>query len=437
MKTIVVGAGLSGSLMAIYLARAGHEVRLYEKRPDPRGSSAEGGRSINLALSTRGIHALEQVSAARPVLAESVAMRGRMMHSQAGKLRFQPYDAREDKAIRSVSRAGLNRHLIETADAETGVECVFGQACTGVDAAAGRVSFRGADGQTSSAEADLIIGADGAFSAVRASFQRADRFDYDQSYLTHAYKELSIPPAEGGGFRLEKNALHIWPRGGFMMIALPNADGSYTCTLFAPFEGDNSFASITSDGDVREYFEAHFPDATPHMPTLIRDFRDNPTSSLMTVRCGPWHRAAHVCLIGDAAHAVVPFYGQGMNASFEDCYLLSEALREHAPDVAAALAAFYSGRKEHADALADLAIQNFIEMRDSVASPMFLAGKGLERTLHRTFPGWFVPLYSMVTFSRIPYADAVRRSHVQVPIARGILIGIILLLIAITWSAFR
>lgn len=437
MKTVVVGAGLSGSLMAIYLARAGHEVLLYERRPDPRGSSAEGGRSINLALSTRGIHALEQVDAAGPVLAGSVAMRGRMMHSQTGKLRFQQYDAREDKVIRSVSRAGLNRHLIETADSEATVECLFGQTCTGVDAAAGSVSFRDESGQSSSAEADLIVGADGAFSAVRASMQRLDRFSYEQSYLTHAYKELSIPPAEGGGFRMEKNALHIWPRGGFMMIALPNADGSYTCTLFAPFEGENSFASMTSDGDVRTYFDAHFPDATPHMPTLIRDFRENPTSSLVTVRCGPWHREGCVCLLGDAAHAVVPFYGQGMNAAFEDCFLLSEALRTHAPYAADALAAFYSERKEHADALADLAIQNFVEMRDSVASPIFLAAKGLERTLHRAFPGWFVPLYSMVTFSRLPYADAVRRSDLQVPIVRGILIGIALLLVAITWSGLR
>ncbi|MEE9207444.1 MAG: NAD(P)/FAD-dependent oxidoreductase, partial [Gemmatimonadota bacterium] len=334
MKTIVVGAGLSGSLMAIYLARAGHQVRMYEKRLDPRGSSAEGGRSINLALSTRGIHALEQVGAAGPVLEGAVSMRGRMMHLEAGKLRFQPYDAREDKVIRSVSRAGLNRHLIETADAEAGVECLFGQTCTGVDAESGRATFRDESGQASSAEADLILGADGAFSAVRASMQRADRFSYEQSYLTHAYKELSIPPAEGGGFRMEKNALHIWPRGGFMMIALPNADGSYTCTLFAPFEGENSFASIASDGDVRAYFDAHFPDATPHLLTLIRDFRENPTSSLMTVRCGPWHQEGCVCLIGDAAHAVVPFYGQGMNASFEDCYLLSEALLAHAPHTA-------------------------------------------------------------------------------------------------------
>ncbi|MEE9207306.1 MAG: FAD-dependent monooxygenase, partial [Gemmatimonadota bacterium] len=216
-----------------------------------------------------------------------------------------------------------------------------------------------------------------------------------------------------------------------------NADGSYTCTLFAPFEGENSFASIASDGDVRAYFDAHFPDATPHMLTLIRDFRENPTSSLVTVRCGPWHQEGCVCLIGDAAHAVVPFYGQGMNASFEDCYLLSEALLAHAPHTADALSAFYSERKEHADALADLAIQNFVEMRDSVASPMFLAGKVVERALHRAFPGWFVPLYSMVTFSRRPYADAVRRSQVQVPIVRGILIGVLLLLVAITWSAWR
>jgi len=398
--------------MAAYLGEAGWRVDVYEKRPDPRASGAAGGRSINLALSTRGIEALDRVGLAETVLADAVQMRGRLMHSVSGDLTFQQYGTEADQVINSVSRGGLNRMLVEAADRFPNVRFHFDTPCIGIDLASGTAEFAAPDGSRRMVDTDLVIGADGAFSAVRRSMQRHTGFDYSQSYLTHGYKELQIPPAEGGGFRMEPNALHIWPRGGLMMIALPNADGSYTCTLFAPMTGQGSFEALESEDGVLAFFERQFPDAVPLMPGLLDDFRTNPVGSLVTVRCSPWNWTGKVVLIGDAAHAVVPFYGQGMNASFEDCLLLAECLRGE-PDTGRAIGEFAAVRKADADALADLAIANFLEMRDRVASPAFLARKKLGRLLHRLFPRWFVPIYTMVTFTRIPYAEAVRRSGAQ------------------------
>ncbi len=422
----IIGAGLGGAVMANYLARAGYRVGVYEKRPDPRTGNVARGRSINLALSTRGIHALSEIGVLDEVMREAIPMHGRMIHDLSGRLTFQPY-GKENQAINSVSRGGLNQILIEAAERYPNVSVHFNQRCEDVDLDCATVTIiHNETGERTTVKGDVVIGADGAFSAVRAKMQRLDRFDYSQDYLEHGYKELTIPPAEGGGWRMEKNALHIWPRRSYMMIALPNADGSYTVTCFWPFSGPNGFDNLKTEADVIRYFQAHFPDAVPLMPTLGRDYFENPTSSLVTVRCGPWHYKDKVVLLGDAAHAVVPFYGQGMNAAFEDCTVLNECLMEDGsgggaskdsptsgPDWTGVFEEYYELRKENADALADLAIENFIEMRDRTGSRAFLIKKKAEKALHKLLPDWYLPLYSMVTFTRIPYAAAVRRARAQ------------------------
>ncbi len=410
--------------MACYLGRAGFRVRVFEKRPDPRAAGFAGGRSINLALSTRGIAALRGAGLAETALADAIPMRGRMMHAVSGELTFQPYGTEAHQVINSISREGLNVCLLEAAARLDGVELHFDARVIDVDFETPSITVEWGSDRRESIAADAIVGADGAFSTVRAGMQRRERFDYQQTYLTHGYKELTIPPADDGGFRMEKNALHIWPRGGLMMIALPNADGSYTCTLFWPFEGPNSFAAVQSADEIRAFFTTHFPDVLQHMPNLIDGYREHPIGSLVTVRCAPWNVDGRAVLIGDAAHAVVPFYGQGMNASFEDCALLSRSIARHPTDLAAAFSDFSRSRKADADALADLAVENFIEMRDRVASPAFLLRKKLGRALHRLLPRWFVPIYTMVTFTTIPYAQAVerrRRQNVTVAVVAGVL----------------
>ena len=410
----IVGAGLGGALMAVFLGKAGHRVTVFERRPDPRKAAGGRSRSINLAISTRGLAALERVGLDRALLSVAVPMRGRMLHRADGGLAFQPYGHEAHHVINSVSRAGLNRLLVEAAESRPNVSFQFGRRCVDVDLERAACTLVDAESETSSAvPADLVIGADGAYSEVRLAMQKTDRFEYAQSYLEHGYKELTIPPAADGGFRMEPNALHIWPRGGFMMIALPNVDGSFTATCFWPFAGSGSFAALRTPAEVRAYFERVFPDAVALIPDLEEDFLANPVGSLVTVRCSPWHVAGRVVLLGDAAHAIVPFYGQGANAAFEDCIVLDECLRERPSDLGGALALYEGRRKAHADALADLAIGNFLEMRDKTASRTFLLGKKVEKALARLFPGRFVPLYYMITFSRTPYADAVRRAADQ------------------------
>ena len=376
----IVGGGLGGALMAVFLGRAGYRVTLFERRPDPRQGGAGRGRSINLAISTRGLAALERAGLDKAVLDVAVRMRGRMLHAIDGTLTFQPYGHEEHHVIHSVSRAGLNRLLVEAAEALPGVEVRFGHRCVDVDLEHGLCVFaEAASGATKSVAADFVIGADGAYSEVRQALQKTDRFEYAQSYLKHGYKELVIPPADGGGFRMERDALHIWPRGGFMMIALPNVDGSYTCTCFWPFEGANSFSSLAARGEVRAFFERVFPDAVPMMPMLEEDFLLNPVGSLVTVRCSPWRWKDKAVLLGDAAHAIVPFYGQGANAAFEDCIVLDECLRAFGEDAQHAFEEYELRRKRHADALAELAVGNFLEMRDKTASRTFRLAKKAEK----------------------------------------------------------
>jgi kynurenine 3-monooxygenase len=412
-KFVLVGSGLAGGLLAAYLGRRRYDVDLYERRADPREGNIVGGRSINLAISTRGIHALEQIGIADEALRHAIPMRGRMIHDKSGALHFAAYDVDPRKCINSIGRASLNAAVIEAAQRYPNVRVHFNHKCTDLDLAEA-VCHLETETDKLTVRGDAVIGVDGAFSAVRTSMQRnIDNFQYDESYLAHGYKELTIPPATDGSWRIEKNALHIWPRKSFMMIALPNPDGSFTCTLFWEFEGPRSFATTKTDDDVRRFFGEEFPDAVPLMPTLLEDFKNNPTGSLVTIRCAPWYYRDKVCLLGDAAHAVVPFYGQGMNAAFEDCVVLDECLDKFPDNRERAFAEYFSRRKKNADALADLAIGNFIEMRDKTTSRTFRAKKKLDHLLEAALPGMYLPLYTMVTFTRIPYAQAARRAHLQ------------------------
>ncbi|MCC5785266.1 MAG: FAD-dependent monooxygenase [Phycisphaerales bacterium] len=421
-KTILIaGAGLAGSLLACYFAPLGCRVLVLERRGDPRAKGFVGGRSINLALSARGIDGLEGVGLADRVLAGAIPMRKRVMHSTSGELTDQPYSANPEDAINSVSRSGLNLTLLEAADEHPGVEIRFNQRVLECDFDAPSVTtLDEASGQQSVERADLVIGADGAFSAIRMAMQVSGRFNFSQDYLEHGYKELMIPPAADcgvdpdlhDGFALEPNALHIWPRGGSMMIALPNLDKTFTCTLFWPYQGEHAFDAVSeSKKDIRAFFERHYPDAVPLMPTLADDYLANPIGSLVTVRCWPWQRGGKVALVGDAAHAIVPFYGQGMNAAFEDCRVLHRCIVEQDGDIPAALDEYQRLRKPEAEAIADMALENFVEMRDKVGRPEFLYRKKIEQTLHKAFPGKVEPQYNLVSFSTVPYTRAQQRGR--------------------------
>jgi kynurenine 3-monooxygenase len=448
-KFILIGSGLAGGLLGAYLGRRGYDVDLYERRADPREGNIVGGRSINLAVSTRGIHALEQLGIANEVLRHAIPMRGRMIHDKSGDLHFAPYDVDPKKCINSIGRAALNATVIEAAQRYPNVRVHFNHKCTGIDldsvtahlvdsSVAAGVSPANSENQIVHARGDAVIGVDGAFSAVRQSMQREiEKFDYEESYLAHGYKELTIPPGPDGSWQMEKEALHIWPRKSFMMIALPNPDGSFTCTLFWEFEGPRSFGTTKTDDDVRDFFREEFPDAVPLMPTLLEDFRQNPTGSLVTIRCAPWFHKDKIALVGDAAHAVVPFYGQGMNAAFEDCVVLDECLAEFPDNRERAFAEYFGRRKENADALADLAVDNFIEMRDKTASRVFRAKKKLDHFLEAALPGVYLPLYTMVTFTRIPYATAAKRARLQDGIVYGSLFGVGILVFLLLIGLFR
>ncbi len=431
-KFTLIGSGLAGGLLGAYLGRRGYEIDLYERRADPHAGNLVGGRSINLALSTRGIHALQQIGLAEEVLQHAIPMRGRMIHDRSGELHFSAYDRDPNKCINSIGRGALNNAVIDAAKRNPNLRVLFNQRCSEVDLdepAATLVDT--VTNELTRTRSDALIGVDGAFSAVRGAMQRMERFEYSQSYLAHGYKELTIPPALDGGWQMEKHALHIWPRKSFMMIALPNPDGSFTCTLFWEFAGPRSFATTKSDEEVRRFFGEEFADAVPLMPSLLEDYRENPTGSLVTIRCAPWHYQDKIALVGDAAHAVVPFYGQGMNAAFEDCVVLDECLAEFPTDRGRAFAEYSARRKENGDALARLAVENFIEMRDKTASPVFRAKKKLDHFLEGALPGAYLPLYTMISFTRIPYAAAERRAKRQDLIVYASLVGLSLLTLAL------
>jgi len=407
-KITIAGAGLVGSLLAIYLAKKGFEVNIFERRADMRKLETDGGRSINLALSHRGWQALDAVDVSEKIKPIAIPMYGRMIHNMDGTKVYQPYGEAE-QAIYSVSRAELNRILMDTAESYDKVKMQFDTKCSRINTKENTIELAQKNGETLTLQPDLIMGADGAFSAVRSSLQRTSRFNYAQEYLPHGYKELTIPAGENGSFLIEKNALHIWPRKNFMLIALPNLDGSFTCTLFLAFEGDPSFECLQTEADVKGFFNTYFASAVPIMPTLIADFFKNPTSSLVTIRCNPWSYGHRIGIIGDASHAIVPFYGQGMNSGFEDCYVFNQVLEKYSNENGVnwnvILQEFEEQRIPDANAIADLALRNFVEMRDSVADPKFLLQKKIAKYLHKKFPN-FLPLYSLVTFSHVRYSEA-------------------------------
>ncbi|WP_240938086.1 NAD(P)/FAD-dependent oxidoreductase [Nocardioides sp. JQ2195] len=407
----IIGAGLAGCLAAALLGRRGHAVTLYERRADPRAAGAERGRSINLALSARGFGALAEVGLEQEVLAQGLPMHGRMVHAPDGPPQLQPYSADQDRAIHSVSRSRLNAILLDTAEAVPGVDIVFGHQLDSVDLDRGRLTFRTDDGPVEKV-AGLVLGADGSYAASRRAVTFRPGFDFSQDYLSHGYKELTIP-AVGGDFAIDPGALHIWPQGSSMMIALPNLDKSFTCTLFWTAE---EFAALRTDDEIRDHFARHYPDVAGLIPDLVTDFRANPVGSLVTIRCSPWvhhGEGASLALLGDAAHAIVPFFGQGANCAFEDCIELDRQLAGSG-DPVAALEAYQEARKANCDAIAEMALDNFVEMRDRVSSPVFRVRSKALHALERTFPGRFPTRYELVSFSTVPYVEIderMRRQH--------------------------
>jgi len=419
LEVTVIGCGLAGALLALLLARRGHRVSVYERRADPRRAGAESGRSINLALATRGIRALTAAGIMERVQPLLIGMRGRMVHTGddvAHPPQLQPYGQRAHEVIHSVSRARLNRLLIEAAAAQPGVTLHFDTACTDVDLARGTLTLR-ATGSDTVRETSLgpTFATDGAGSAVRQALGSAGRLSAHIDELEHDYKELLLP-ARAGGFALDPNALHIWPRRGFMLIALPNIDHSFTVTLFLPRHGAASFDNLRGTADIDAFFQREFPGAAALIPDLAAQFRSNPQGRLGTVHAAPW-AAGPVLLLGDAAHGIVPFHGQGMNAAFEDCVLLDELLHDprHAdlpwPEL---FQRFEATRRPDTEAIATLSLENYAEMRSDVLDPKFVRQKALGLELERRFPQAFIPEYAMVMFhAEIPYAEALRRGRLQ------------------------
>ena len=409
----LIGAGLNGPLLAASLQKRGLKVEIYERRPDMRTVRMSAGRSINLALSARGIHALTEAGlwdAMRPII---IPMKGRMMHSARGELTFQPYGKNESEVINSISRAELNIALLNAAEA-AGARIHFQQRCTGFDRKTGAIELRDERSERATIiESSVVIGCDGSASAIRSEMLTMSRFNFSQQYLDYGYKELTIPASPEGTHLLETNALHIWPRGNFMLIALPNIDGTFACILFLPFEGAESFATLTSEADVRNFFESRFSDALRLMPQLADNYFANPTGAMVTIKCSPWQVEGKSLLLGDAAHAIVPFFGQGLNCGFEDCTCLLGLLDRYGPDWPRIFKEFEEQRKVNTDAIADMAIENFVEMRDRVADPRFLFRKKVELALEARYPRHFVPKYAMVTFHRVPYSVALARGAIQ------------------------
>lgn len=418
----IIGAGLVGSLLATLLAQRGFAVEVFERRPDPRARGFLGGRSINLALAERGLHALRQAGLADAVLAQAVMMRGRMVHPLEGQPNLQHYGRDDSEVIWSVSRGGLNIALINAAE-RAGARRYFDAALIDADFANGTITLTDAAGDRREHSCGLLLGADGVGSALRAAM--AHQIDLGERIdpLGHGYKELEIPPLDGG-FALEPNALHIWPRGGYMCIALPNGEGSFTVTLFLPNQGPHpSFATLPDTKAAREFFEQQFPDALALIPDFAHDWNAHPVGQLATLYLERWHLDGHALLLGDAAHAIVPFHGQGMNAGFEDAAELASLLDSQPDDAAAVFAEFQRVRKPNADAIAAMALENYVEMRDGVADPHYLLKRELAFALGERAPAHFMSRYRMVTFTHLPYAYCRQRGRVQSALLESLIAG--------------
>ena len=401
----IVGAGLVGSLCAVYMTKRGHKVTIYERRKDLRSEIIAAGKSINLALSERGWTALKKVGIAEQVMKIAIPMYKRIMHDERGALSEQAY-GNENQAIYSVSRAQLNVLLMEMAE-RNGAKLHFNEKCVGTNLEEAIATFENTNTATEQEiSADLLIGADGSLSAVREQMVKKYQHEYEYNEIEHDYKELLIPVGENNTHLLDKNALHIWPRGEFMLIALANLDGSFTCTLFAPKKGENSFEGLNAKEEVEQYFTRVFPDFIYLVPDLYQQWNANPTSALGIVKTYPWHIKDTSILIGDAAHATVPFYGQGMNAGFEDCRILDELLDKHEDNFKTCFHEYSKVRKPNGDGVQDLSMQNFVVMRDKTADPKFLLQKEIEKKFANLYPDKWTPLYSMVSFTNTPYAEA-------------------------------
>lgn len=417
-KITLIGAGLAGSLLAIYLAKKGYDVNVYERRADMRKENIGGGKSINLALSTRGIHALKEVGLYDEIKKIAIPMYGRMIHSIDGSTSLQRYGKDDTEYINAVSRSELNKMLMNLAQENKNVKLHFNTRCLGFDISNCNSLFHNeTDGSGFTVKSEVTIATDGATSPVRMEMLKIPRFNFSQEYENYGYKELTIPAGANGTFQMEKNALHIWPRGSFMLIALPNLDGSYTCTLFIAYDkslsGENSTEHLDSAEKVSGFFNKNFPDAVKLMPDFAEQYLNHPTGSLITIKCYPWCYDGKVALLGDSAHAIVPFFGQGMNAAFEDCTFLNELIDKHNSNWEVIFDEYQKLRKPNADAIADLAQENFIEMRDSVAQPRYQLKKKIEAELYKKNPLKFIPKYTMVTFMRVPYSVALERGKIQ------------------------
>lgn len=413
-EVVIIGAGLVGSLWAVYMSKAGYNVTIYERRSDIRKAEISAGKSINLALSVRGWTALDAVGIGDEIRKIGIPMYGRMMHDLEGNLSYQPY-GKEGQAIYSISRGKTNAVMMDMAEKHGNATIHYNHDCKKVDLKAGIVTLVNTlTNEEITVKADLVFGVDGAFSAVRYnSFQKIDRFNYSQNYIADGYREILLPANPDGSHKLDKNALHIWPRGRFMLMAMANEDGSFTCTLFMPHEGgENSFDKLTSREAVNKFFSTTFPDFYEMMPNIADAWEDHPLSNLAIIRCYPWTNGK-VALMGDAAHATVPFYGQGMNAGFEDCTVMNRLMQKHNHDWDAIFAEYSVERKPDGDALQDLSVDNYYVMRDYVADPAFILRKKIEAKFSELHPDRWLPLYSQVTFSNIRYSDAYRQGNIQ------------------------
>lgn len=418
----VIGAGLVGSLWTIYLKKAGYIVNVYERRSDMRLQNMSAGKSINLAMSYRGWKGLSDVGVDDEIRKISIPMYGRTMHTKEGDTSYQPY-GNEGQAIYSVSRGDINSTLMNIAEKDEFVKIHFNQECIGVELNEGKATFRNTQtGEISEIKSDVVFATDGAFSAARyTGMQKLDRFSYSQNYIADGYREILLPANEDGTHKLPVNTLHIWPRGKFMLIALPNFDGSYTCTLFMPFEDDKyCFNNLTSKEKVTEFFKEVFPDFYEMMPTVADAWEDHPLSSLAIIRCFPWTHGK-LALMGDAAHATVPFFGQGMNAGFEDCSVLWELMQKHNENWEEVFKEYEKVRKPNGDAVQDLSLLNYIVMRDKVADPEFLLLQKIERRINYLYPDNYFPLYSMVAFTNIEYHTALTKGQEQEAMVKQII----------------